>query len=686
MARLGPAHMEECTASAVVLACARAPRQLVARALTGEEGGPQRCQGEVARLLRIAKEHEDLIGNVVTPYGPIIKTTELDAVVAGQSVTLEYICPRAWLYTILQIDHVRAFLNKHIPNRVGSIAWYNDEVKPGNNMRPDVARTYLNVYYCIVQLPDWFRVGLLGWWDMCCVSLKDLHTVKGGLAAVTNRLLEIFDFPMRVTVRTTGAEETWELNWECMCADEKAVKGSFGVVGASGYKCCAKCRNVYARLPADADEPYLRHYTCLRPEEFDLYTHANHVQACEAVRQARLMFRASDAEYIETLYGIQYVGGNSIFFNTEHRARLNLPYTIFFDSMHSLFASGGTGQYSVNQFLLRVMSLGVSMDLVQQLFDTIHNPGNVWRLDLKCRIKKKAGACMRGFASETLCVVTLCALICDDVVGHLLPLNAEFIRELFNVAFLIQLSDGVVPHAALALTSLLRFDELLLRLYPKCAKIKVHLAVHAVLSIMQHQFNINCFAPERKHRLTKTICSFSYNHHSSTNMRRSISHTLAQMGHPQWFTEYRITKPWSLKTTPWDAVFSDAGLRVVEQGSCMACGKGSVSHHSFLIWRSDDNSFLGARVDHVAMAVRAGADPAEKPSGFVLIIAYNLVTARYTPCSWLFESRHAQPFREVIHASKVITIPPWVHHGKTPDGKDRVRALVPPVFGQIHGL
>ena len=114
----------------------------------------------------------------------------------------------------------------------------------------------------------------------------------------------------------------------------------------------------------------------------------------------------------------------------------------------------------------------------------------------------------------------------------------------------------------------------------------------------------------------------------------------------------------------------------------MSCGIGIVKAGTFAIHRSANNILLGGRVDHVAIAVRDGA---AEPSGFAVVLMFHLLAARHTPCSWLFE-RGRPPVRQIVPAANLVCAVATLPHGYGPNGRERVRAILPPVFGQIAGV
>eukprot|EP00969_Alexandrium_andersonii_P102991 4544937-Alexandrium_andersonii.AAC.1 len=65
----------------------------------------------------------------------------------------------------------------------GGICIYSDDVQPGNVLRPDRGRSFLAVYWGIMEMPDYFRSRGLWWMALMYVPTGLVKTIKGGLSA-----------------------------------------------------------------------------------------------------------------------------------------------------------------------------------------------------------------------------------------------------------------------------------------------------------------------------------------------------------------------------------------------------------------------------------------------------------------------------------------------------------------------
>ena len=152
-----------------------------------------------------------------------------------------------------------------LPRACSNVCLYMDDVRPGNQHRPDKGRLYYAWYYQLVDLPYWFRVSAQGWFDLCFVKASDCEDIVGGFGCLTDRLLSMINFPFTVDVPSPGfasessrgsAREssrgsaprgTYEFKCHSFMADMKALQQMLGLKPSGAYKCCGRCANIIGR-------------------------------------------------------------------------------------------------------------------------------------------------------------------------------------------------------------------------------------------------------------------------------------------------------------------------------------------------------------------------------------------------------------------------------------------------------
>ena len=324
---------------ATMLACTDASRRVVAAALQHDPWKAQKLARSVAAM-------ELQVLNSETPYGPLLQRLQLQSTTPGQTITVEYIHPSALIWhCAVQSSAFLNFLMGHMPDGQGGICWYADDVRPGNQLHPQRARLFYCVYFCIIELPHFFRTSSCGWMDAMCIPVSEAASIRGGLAALTAAIFLALSFPLVIDIPYTlaGVARTFhlELSFKCFCADEKALKEQLATCGASGYRVCSVCSNIYGRIGEDVGlQGNHRHYTC-HPAENVEYTEASHKAVCDLVQTARENMSEPDARQIEMAFGLHYNEGRSPCFAAGLHRIMQIPTCVYYDAQRCLYASGG---------------------------------------------------------------------------------------------------------------------------------------------------------------------------------------------------------------------------------------------------------------------------------------------------------------------------------------------------------
>ena len=169
----------------------------------------------------------------------------------------------------------------------------------------------------------------------------------GGMTSVLGSLLDVFWNESGHDMATAGvelqladgsAQHIWA-RFETLLADEGALHATLGCKGASGYRPCLLCRNVYnagtVRDAAIADVPH----TCPHMEQFQLHTPES-LQAIaktlSAVAAAGVQSRLKEAQ---TNLGWNFIK-RSILWNDRWFSLACPSWAACFDWMHVYFIDG----------------------------------------------------------------------------------------------------------------------------------------------------------------------------------------------------------------------------------------------------------------------------------------------------------------------------------------------------------
>ena len=133
------------------------------------------------------------------------------------------------------------------------------------------------------------------------------------------------------------------------------------------------------------------------------------------------------------------------------------------------------------------------------------------KLTLRDRMSKKPHGHVRMFAGELLQTVVFLGIFCQQVLmpGKILVPDVECFVGVGRILYLLRGGALAVAKVDLLEKLILEHHDKFMALYPKCAKIKVHLLLHVPWQIRRFLHNLSCFATERKHKASKSICAFA---------------------------------------------------------------------------------------------------------------------------------------------------------------------------------
>ena len=98
-----------------------------------------------------------------------------------------------------------------------------------------------------------------------------------------------------------------------------------------------------------------------------------------------------------------------------------------------------------------------------------------------------------------------------------------------------------------------------------------------------------------------------------------------------------------------------------------------VYKNGFVVW-SDGGRLVGGFLELCVRAQGAGA-----AESFAIVDVYTVEHKAVTPCTWVF-ARASPRTRKAVEASQILSKMMWMVAGA------HVRVIIPPVFGQIHGV
>ena len=652
--------------AAKVLAAAEAPRAWIANA----------CRREgvkVSAVIQQAKECEEELLSFQTPWGPIIQECRCSSGDGQPSLTITYCNLPAYLFALCSMNaELEPFLYAHARVREDGCAvcrtiFYCDDVRPGNLLRPDAGRTYYAFYLGFMDLPHWFITGANGWFDWAFAVKTEVDAVPAGLSAVTASLFAAVRWPMEFDLPTeTGGRRRYQLDFGAFLSDEKAIKQVTFCKGASGYKPCICCANVVGRMPpADvASHTYFKHFSTCRPADFDLYTADRWAAMCQHVRDV-VSAGGEEAANVTTSCGVGFHTSALPFVDGGDLSRrvMKLPESIFWDSMHSMWSSGGIGQYHLNQFLRRVRSAGIPLKTMHAFMNTIESPVTTHakfdRFDLMKRVQQKNSTDrtqhIKAFAGECLdltgrLLVWACFVLLP--AGRLLE-DMLCLSLLHDIGHILSSAGLAVRHNDYLARLVEQYADMYLRLYEECIKPKLHYVRHLPGMIRKFGINLTCFSMERHHRKNKTLATFLYRNIGDVILRRVLCTSLMKMRNPEVLRTNIISDPWTRKRTRWAGLLRDLDpdLVLLELGSSIRTACGEVKAKQFWLWRSEasPSGYAAGVIEECWLARSPLGDGSPQP--LLLVREYEIKGSEATPNIVVMERRDT---RRLVHAGRVL--------------------------------
>ena len=418
------------------------------------------------------------------PYGPLRKHLGVEGM--DGIIQLPYLCPLALLCALAdRLPQFTQFILAHVAGLKSGFAIYLDEVAPGNQLRPGTGRGYTALYWTLLDLPDWFRSSKWGWFHLMFIPTAVASRIKDGFSAVLGALLETLWSTGGICdlegggVRMKSGQDSWSMvriAFSCFIADERAIKDLSMAKGASARKPCVRCANILGRIdPTSPLGDYRLHFTSPMRERFDFWTSARLEEAADHLALMRGRLTRTNVPTLEMHLGLPYGFGQGILFR-QAKSNARFPGTIFWDSMHTLYASGGVAQYERNQYILAIRGVGIpwaQLEDFKNKFVFCPGRGHLKKFILEERIVNGNGSHLRGFASEVLMLVKMLS-----VFGHLaLSPMGLLVRETRCIYLLDRLGDFLKlgrlnPQQAFA--RIFEHHNLFVSLYPGCAKPTIH--------------------------------------------------------------------------------------------------------------------------------------------------------------------------------------------------------------------
>ena len=264
-------------------------------------------------------------------------------------------------------------------------------------------------------------------------------------------------------------------------------------------------------VASDAVDGHVVHYSCTQPNRFQKHTEQSLNALADYLKEAKNRGMPHFDDVCSTL-GFHYDPRNWPY--DEYVRRIApLPWCMFPDQMHSLTASGGILQYSLNKVCFEITTaLRIPMERLDAFASCVKFPKrmrlerNFFATRTVHPTRKKLDVHMKGFASEMLQASDVLVLFSRVVLTphHMCPEVSKYMESVFKMMTIIRRGDAVADAAALECPVVEHANEFA-RLCPEGIKPKFHVPFHLADDWRMHQKKADCFVGERQHKIPKSL-------------------------------------------------------------------------------------------------------------------------------------------------------------------------------------
>ena len=503
--------------------------------------------GQTGHKRAYAEVHSS--GDIDTLYGKLVKPLMVVGP-DGASMSIEYISPIPLIVhacaTSLGFFRLMQMCVHQAPGNVLRFVFYHDAVTPGNNLRPDAGRTFVSFMWSFLELPQWMKNrNRLRWFVFTYVGKSKMKSANIEITNIVKAImLDMFRDP-ECNFETTGvllrhgAETlTARMKFQTCPQDWLAQVEMFGMKGQAGLNPCPLCDNCMGRRALFEDDSGFSHVLSPVYSKFRLRDSARMRQVITCIEEAVADGDPDQIDRVEKATGIVYDPAG-LLFDKDLDGIFDWPDAVFADTAHCLLASGGVGQYHINQFVLSIIGkTSFTLEDLDRFVGSVTLPRGWSKLTktfFRDRIVHKTTAHLRGFASEVLTAVDVLGLFVEMIIGPsecAAVLSAEItcfnhLKELVD-----HISKGTYEHAHPALDACQKHHQCFLALYQVCATPKLHYTWHAILTWIALGVLVTCLGAEAEHKQPKRVMAYSYKNCNKTALSHWLRNFLGHLSDP----------------------------------------------------------------------------------------------------------------------------------------------------------
>ena len=421
---------------------------------------------------------------------------------------------------------LRDIVGNHGPELSLVLAW--DEAVPGNILQPDLRRKSALTYASLAQMIPWLEES---WMTLAVGRTSMLQEVDLGYPKSMTQLCRhsMTEASSGFTIDFEGSPVLLTIGSITIVADADGIRLLTGCKGASALKPCLHCSNI---LMGQREVPAHENICSAEVTAFQKQTQDNLVSIMHHLKSIHTKKAKEEAEKLLGWHGDALQASAIMQPDLAHVISLQ---SIRYDPMHCYLSNGLVNHELALWFRAVSDKTSASLQDLKQYAATCWTYQNDVSFDVAKSFNPKRWSKesdFRGDASEALCILPLLVAFSLEVVltgnPSLLPVCDSLTKLYACICAWWDAKRGSDLDATGK--QMQRWQKEHLELFcatyskDKCRP-KNHFSLHVPLQWKEHNFTLDCYPCERKHKLFKTIAP---NFNKLSNFSLSI---LSEMAH-----------------------------------------------------------------------------------------------------------------------------------------------------------
>lgn len=457
---------------------------------------------------------------IETPYGPLFREISV-----GNGVNLPIAHPAAMLHhacsqceTFGRFLFQRAQSHPSTPDQPWHIAVYSDEITMGNALKPDNRRKVQACYWTITELGPHHMSSEISWFFLTLGRSHIVSTLPGGMSEFMKLAIRSFFDPTSdflkggLLLDTALGKVLLFCKVSILVGDERSIKDTWAIKGASGTMCCFLCRNVVlpsSELHTTDPTSTLQPSTNLDATKVIPQTRASLMDSVRTLREQAGVLGVGAFNTLCQSLGLNYVP-NGILFDTDLMTYLDPVEMSMYDWMHC-YVVAGVFNVELKLLLAKLRAVGVNHLVIDRYLKQFSWPRRLASRNAACKRLFEKDTEFKSSASDALSIYPVLRLFLQVHVAPRFRHDLDIIASCSSFFHLCTVLDvlrkinhgGAYNPTRLSQVILNHLDKFQIAYgldpwIPKC-----HYVTHLATQMSRHGLLISCFVHERKHKEVK---------------------------------------------------------------------------------------------------------------------------------------------------------------------------------------